>query len=318
MKSEAEINAEKNAKPRIDIVPPALMLAAGRALGYGAEKHGVPEGNDGFGTWRTPNTQQADPLTHYACLMRHLLLWRSGEVIDPVERGGSGLPHLDHAAAQLAILLDLLETRTAAAEQPAAPPPTPPAAPHADPEATTHLGPCLSTEDLAAIEETKHLPKGWVIQRHPDDLDKWRAVNFSAPRRVVVCNWPLKASPPAYVRVGIPGHMHVRELEGDDEHQAAEVVLRLMGSPHAKPPAAAEPPLPSGWRWGVDCDDTHLAQQVVDDRVVCELVFYPDLGKVVSARDYKAKILPYYIRDELHDSEREVAAAVLRRNGVTP
>lgn len=312
-KSAEEINAEKASKPRVDIVPPALMLAAGRALGYGTKKHGVPEDNDGFGTWRTPNTQQADPLTHYACLMRHLLLWRSGEVIDPVERGGSGLPHTDHAAAQLAILIDLLERAPAsAAEQPAAPP----AAPHADPEAPVYLGPC-SSEDLAAIE-AKNMPEGWAITHHPDDLDKWRAENFSAPRRVVVCNWPLKASPPAYVRVGIPGHMHVRELEGDDEHQAAEVVLRLMGSPHAKPPAAAEPPLPSGWRWGVDCDDTHLAQQVVDDRVVCELVFYPDRGKVVFARDYKAKILHYYIRDELHDSEREVAAAVLRRNGVTP
>lgn len=109
MKTEAEINAEKNAKPRVDIVPPALMLAAGRALGYGADKHGVPEGYDGFGTWRIPGTQQAEVLTHYACLMRHLLLWRAGEIIDPIERGGSGLPHLDHAAAQLAILLDLLE-----------------------------------------------------------------------------------------------------------------------------------------------------------------------------------------------------------------
>lgn len=105
MKTEAEINAEKHAKPRVDIVPPALVLAAGKALGFGASKHGVPEGNNGFGTWRTAGTEQAEPLTHYACLLRHLLLWRGGEAKDP----DSGLSHLDHAAAQLGILLDLLE-----------------------------------------------------------------------------------------------------------------------------------------------------------------------------------------------------------------
>lgn len=313
MKNEAEIEAEKKAKSRVDIVPPALMLAAGRALAFGAKKHGLPEGNDGFGTWRTPGHVQANPLAAYSSLMRHLLLWRSGEVmvpdsVDP-DTGVPCVSHLDAAAAQLAKLIDLVE-RAPAAEQPAAPP----AAPHADPEAPVYLGPC-SSEDLAAIE-SKNLPDGWELKYHPDDIDRWRAVNFSAPRRVVVCNWPLEASPPAYVRVGLPGHMNVRALEGDDEHQAAEVVLRLMGSPHTKPLAAAEPPLPSGWRWGVDYDGTHYAQQVVDGRVVCELVF--NFSAPVFARDYKAKILHYYIRDELHDSEREVAAAVLRRNGVTP
>lgn len=105
MKTEAEINAEKHAKPRVDIVPPALTLAAGRALGYGAAKHGVPEGYDGFGTWRIAGTEQAEPLTHYACLMRHMLLWRAGEKVDPESK----LSHLDHAAAQLSILLDILE-----------------------------------------------------------------------------------------------------------------------------------------------------------------------------------------------------------------
>lgn len=104
IKTATEIDAEKQAKPRLDLVPPELMLAAGRALGYGAAKHGVPDGNGGFGTWRTAGTQQAEPLTHYACLMRHLLAWRSGEIVDPE----SGLSHLDHAAAQLAILLDLV------------------------------------------------------------------------------------------------------------------------------------------------------------------------------------------------------------------
>lgn len=103
LKSEAEINAEKAAKSAIDVTPPELMLAAGRALGYGKAKHGVAT-SDGWGTWRVAGTQQAEPLTHYSCLMRHLLAWRAGEERDPE----SGLSHLDHAAAQLAILLDLL------------------------------------------------------------------------------------------------------------------------------------------------------------------------------------------------------------------
>lgn len=108
MKTEAEINAEKHSKSRVDIVPPVLMIAAGRALGLGASKHGVPPGYDGFGTWRIAGTEQAEPLTHYACLMRHLLKWRGGETIDP-ETGDAKVEHLEAAAAQLAILLDLLQ-----------------------------------------------------------------------------------------------------------------------------------------------------------------------------------------------------------------
>lgn len=103
-KTMEEINAEKRRKPRLDIVPSELDFAAGRAFAYGADKHGVPDGNDGFGTWRTAGTEQAEPLVHYAGLLRHLKLWRSGERTDPE----SGLSHLDHAAAQLAMLLDLV------------------------------------------------------------------------------------------------------------------------------------------------------------------------------------------------------------------
>lgn len=105
VKSETEINAEKAdyiTKPALDVVPAELPLAAGRALGYGKAKHGVAT-PDGWGTWRIAGTQQAEPLVHYACLLRHMLLWRAGELND----AESGLSHLDHAAAQLAILLDL-------------------------------------------------------------------------------------------------------------------------------------------------------------------------------------------------------------------
>ena len=106
LKTEAEINAEKAdyiTKPALDVVPPELMLAAGRALGYGKAKHGIAT-PDGWGTWRIAGTQQAEVLTHYGCLMRHLGQWRAGEERDPESK----LSHLDHAAAQLAIMLDLL------------------------------------------------------------------------------------------------------------------------------------------------------------------------------------------------------------------
>lgn len=113
------IAAEKAAKPRVDVVPPALMLAAGRGFGLGVAKHGLPEGNDGFGTWRTPGHPQADPLAAYGSLMRHLLAWRNGETIDP-ESGPHRIAHLDAACAQLAKLVDLVE-RGAAAPVPAEP-----------------------------------------------------------------------------------------------------------------------------------------------------------------------------------------------------
>lgn len=104
MKTEQEINAEKAAKPRLDLVPPRGIEAAGRALGYGAGKHGTPAPG-GWGTWRIAGTEQAQPLTHFACLLRHLMAWRRGEACDPE----SGLSHLDHAAAQLMILVDVVE-----------------------------------------------------------------------------------------------------------------------------------------------------------------------------------------------------------------
>lgn len=104
IKSADEINAEKATRSRVGLVPPRAVLAAGRALGYGASKHGTPAPGD-WGTWRIAGTEQAKPLTHYESLFRHLLAWRSGEERD----AESGLSHLDHAAAQLAILVDVVE-----------------------------------------------------------------------------------------------------------------------------------------------------------------------------------------------------------------
>lgn len=72
-------------------------LAMGRVLAYGLAKHGVC-------TWRVAGTEQADPQTHYASALRHML--EDFADSDAVEEG-SGFPVLDHALTQLAILADL-------------------------------------------------------------------------------------------------------------------------------------------------------------------------------------------------------------------
>ena len=102
-KTEEEINAEKASKPRPDLVPARAVLAAGRALAYGANKHGLAGGR---GTYRIADTDQAKVETHLASCLRHILEFQ----IDPsaVEEG-SGLSVLDHAFAQLAIVVDLVE-----------------------------------------------------------------------------------------------------------------------------------------------------------------------------------------------------------------
>lgn len=73
-------------------------LAMGRVLAYGLAKHGVC-------TWRVAGTEQADPQTHYASALRHVLEYYYDN--DAVEEG-SGFPVLDHALTQMAILADLV------------------------------------------------------------------------------------------------------------------------------------------------------------------------------------------------------------------
>jgi hypothetical protein len=73
-------------------------LAMGRVLAYGLAKHGVC-------TWRVAGTEQADPQTHYASALRHIL--EHFEDPNAVEEG-SKFPVLDHALTQMAILADLV------------------------------------------------------------------------------------------------------------------------------------------------------------------------------------------------------------------
>lgn len=105
--NEQEINAEKAAKTsRPDLVPAELAIAAGRPFAYGAVKHGL--GESGRGTYRDPGTEQATIETHVASFARHWSAFLAGEYIDP-DSGAAQLRHIDCCAAQLAIILSLID-----------------------------------------------------------------------------------------------------------------------------------------------------------------------------------------------------------------
>lgn len=79
----------------IHLVPPAYIRAAAWVFGYGAKK---------YEPW---NWARGMPWTKvYDCLQRHLLAWYEGEENDKE----SGLPHLWHAACNIAILIQYANT----------------------------------------------------------------------------------------------------------------------------------------------------------------------------------------------------------------
>ncbi len=84
-------------KPPMELVPRALTKACARALGYGAAKYAPNNWRRGM-RWGEV----------FGGLKRHLDAWNEGEDIDAKEDGGSGLNHLDHAAACLAFLCHMV------------------------------------------------------------------------------------------------------------------------------------------------------------------------------------------------------------------
>lgn len=84
-------------KPRVDLIEPEFVLGIAKVLAHGAEKY-KPE------SWKT---EVKDPENrYYAAAMRHLLAWKSGEVLD----SDSGECHLLHAACNL-MFLDFFERK---------------------------------------------------------------------------------------------------------------------------------------------------------------------------------------------------------------
>jgi hypothetical protein len=81
-------------KSRIDLVPPSAIIAAARVFTYGAQKYGAHDWESGIAVSRL-----------YAAAQRHLLAYWSGEDTDD----DSGLPHIDHALANLCMIIGLRE-----------------------------------------------------------------------------------------------------------------------------------------------------------------------------------------------------------------
>lgn len=77
-------------KPRIDLLPPELVLAVSQVLTFGAVKYSPRNWERGM-AWSRP----------YAALMRHMMAWWAGEDNDPE----TGMSHLWHAGCCIAFLI---------------------------------------------------------------------------------------------------------------------------------------------------------------------------------------------------------------------
>lgn len=86
-------------KLMLNLIPPSLYEAVGAVLTHGAHKYS-PNG------WQAAT--EADEQRYIAAMLRHIVACLRD--IDSVD-GESGLPHLWHVAANVAILLDLIERR---------------------------------------------------------------------------------------------------------------------------------------------------------------------------------------------------------------
>lgn len=78
-------------KLRYELLPVEPIEELTKILTYGANKYSA-------NSW-----QNVEPFfeRYYAALMRHLMAWRKGEIIDPE----SGLHHLSHALCCIAFLI---------------------------------------------------------------------------------------------------------------------------------------------------------------------------------------------------------------------
>lgn len=84
------------AKPRLSLVPTVARIMIAEAFRDGSDKYGPAN-------WRHDKVSAS---TYLDACHRHLAQWEDGEENDPAPPNGSGVHHLAHAAACLAILLD--------------------------------------------------------------------------------------------------------------------------------------------------------------------------------------------------------------------
>jgi hypothetical protein len=77
-------------KPRMDLLPPELLMGVSEVLTYGAAKYAPRNWEKGMSWGRV-----------FGALMRHMWAWWAGQHLDPE----SGLPHLYHAGCCIAFLI---------------------------------------------------------------------------------------------------------------------------------------------------------------------------------------------------------------------
>lgn len=96
MKDKPELASRLNTgKPKLSFIPLWTLFGEAKVWEHGAQKY------------EAHNWRKGQPWTQcYDSLMRHLNEWLSGNDIDEE----SGLPHLDHAACNLRMLLTYRKT----------------------------------------------------------------------------------------------------------------------------------------------------------------------------------------------------------------
>lgn len=93
-----------SAKPPLGLIPGSVLIYIAVALANGAKKYGPFN-------WRSSKIQE---VYYIDAAMRHLVQYLDGQDLDP----DSGLPHLAHAMASLAVLVDAKECGMAVDNRP--------------------------------------------------------------------------------------------------------------------------------------------------------------------------------------------------------
>ena len=94
IEDEQEAKADSG-KPRPSLVPPALIDGVMRIREFGTARYGDPN------NWR-----KVDADRYHDALLRHILaMWEDWGAVDP----DSGMPHLWHAACNIAFLMQYME-----------------------------------------------------------------------------------------------------------------------------------------------------------------------------------------------------------------
>lgn len=81
-------------KPQMELVPASAMIGLAKVLGYGAAKYARYNYLKGMAWTRLSGAA-----------LRHIFSWLAGEDIDPESK----LPHLYHALASIAMLIETIE-----------------------------------------------------------------------------------------------------------------------------------------------------------------------------------------------------------------